>query len=369
MKIVYISDSIIPSKSANSVHVMKMCSSFTKNGHQVILICRQGDKKINDEYEYYGVPNNFKIKKFFWPNIKGGGLIYGFLIKVFLSKLSSDYVVYGRSIYGLLYAAKKGFSSVFEVHTPPRNNFHYKKEKELFALPGFKGLVTISQSLANKYYKDFPLLKNKKNVVAHDGADIYLDGQLKIKLKGNNNISVGYVGSLYPGKGVENIVEIAKICKDMDFYILGGDNDIVENWQKHTENIKNLYFYGHIQHSNLYLYMNSFDIMLAPYQVKVYVDYKKNTNTVDWMSPLKIFEYMSYGKAIICSDLPVIREILVNNINSLLCDPVNMESWAEALNKLRNSNIREKIGEAAKSLFLEKYTWEKRANDVVKIFN
>ena len=44
MKILYISNSIIPSKKANSIHVMKMCQAFADNGHEVILLAP--DKKI-----------------------------------------------------------------------------------------------------------------------------------------------------------------------------------------------------------------------------------------------------------------------------------------------------------------------------------
>lgn len=33
MKIVYLSASSIPSRTANSIHVMRMCAAFAKNGH------------------------------------------------------------------------------------------------------------------------------------------------------------------------------------------------------------------------------------------------------------------------------------------------------------------------------------------------
>ena len=38
MKILYISKSIIPSRTANSIHVMKMCQAFADNGHEVVLL-------------------------------------------------------------------------------------------------------------------------------------------------------------------------------------------------------------------------------------------------------------------------------------------------------------------------------------------
>ena len=80
MKILYISKSIIPSRSANSIHVMKMCQALSDNGHQVVLfapnIRSKFEKDVHNIYDYYGVKNNFKIKKLIHPNIIGGATIY-----------------------------------------------------------------------------------------------------------------------------------------------------------------------------------------------------------------------------------------------------------------------------------------------------
>ncbi len=67
MKIVYISNSIIPSRTAKSIHVMKMCQAFTDNGHEVVLLApdryKEYENNIVDLYNYYGVRNNFEIRK------------------------------------------------------------------------------------------------------------------------------------------------------------------------------------------------------------------------------------------------------------------------------------------------------------------
>ena len=83
MKILYISNSIIPSRTANSIHVMKMCQAFADNGHEVVLLApdkKNKDKKKVDVYEYYGVKKNFIIKKLWYPNLKGRSLFYSLTI-------------------------------------------------------------------------------------------------------------------------------------------------------------------------------------------------------------------------------------------------------------------------------------------------
>jgi 2-oxoglutarate dehydrogenase complex dehydrogenase (E1) component-like enzyme len=61
LKIVYISRSIIPSKTANSINVMKMCEAFALLGHKVTLLApitkKLEEKQVEDIYEFYGVKN------------------------------------------------------------------------------------------------------------------------------------------------------------------------------------------------------------------------------------------------------------------------------------------------------------------------
>jgi glycosyltransferase involved in cell wall biosynthesis len=366
MKIIYISDSIIPSKKANSVHVMKMSQALSDNGHSVTLICRKGGENLNN-YEYYGVRDNFSIKKLYWPKIKGGGFVYGFLIKRFLNKKSLDSLVYGRCIYGVLLAAKKGFNCVFEAHTLPRNKIHFKMENSLFKMKGFKRLVVISKALADDYLNAFPELNPEKVFVAHDGADVPNEFFSEIKIE-KGELSAGYVGSLYSGRGIEVIISLAKLFKKFTFHVVGGDDNMVDRLKTENKSLSNLFFYGHMPHKNICSYMHNFDVVLAPYQESVYTDYFKKNNTTRWMSPLKIFEYMSYGKAIISSDLTVIREILEDNVNSILCSPGKTREWEKALLLSEDSAFRERIGSKAREDFLKKYTWKKRASDVISGF-
>lgn len=58
MKIVYISNSIIPSRTANSIHVMKMCQAMV-----ILLAPEYNNLEQNiSVFEYYGVKQNFEIK-------------------------------------------------------------------------------------------------------------------------------------------------------------------------------------------------------------------------------------------------------------------------------------------------------------------
>src|SRR5512137_827142 len=65
MKIVFISTAQIPSDTANSIQVMKVCQAFTQIGHEVILLVpgRQPDGFLPvDLQKHYGLKTFFNIE-------------------------------------------------------------------------------------------------------------------------------------------------------------------------------------------------------------------------------------------------------------------------------------------------------------------
>ena len=103
------------------------------------------------------------------------------------------------------------------------------------------------------------------------------------------------------------------------------------------------------------------DICILPNQKVIFANgaTKSGMNLSKFTSPLKLFEYMSHKKAIIASDLPVLREVL-NERNSILVEFDNENEWIEAIEKLKNPKNREKISIQALNDF-NNFTWKNRA--------
>jgi len=374
MKILYLSNAIIPSRTANSIHIMKMCQAFAENGHEVILVAPhikdRYEKHINDFYEFYGVKKNFKIKKFWSPNIIGGSYLYLLTILFYLLIKNNFDLVYGRFLYGCYLATLLRNNVIYEEHgslTDSRKHV-LKIFKKLIKNKHFRKLIVISNSLKKIFLKK-KYLEDFKIQVAHDGADKVQDFNNKTILLGDqNNLKVGYVGHLYKGRGIEIIIECAKKINDMTFHVVGGNDTDIKYWKNYIKNFKlnNIYFYGFVSPKETIKFRNSFDLVLAPYANKVAVTEvkgKKQLDTSQFMSPIKIFEYMSHKKPIIASDLSVIREVL-NKKNSILVEHNNIEMWVNSINKLKDSNLRNKIALNAFNDF-KNYTWKKRASLVL----
>jgi len=365
MNIVYISNSSIPSKHANAVHVMKMAQAFSDNGQDTTLISKYGDKNISinvSDYEFYGVKNNFNIIKLPWIK-KIGSVTYSIISLFEIIKLKPDFV-YGRSLIAIYFSSLVGYKTMYEAHAPSYEENIIKRFffKKLIAHKNFKNLVVISDALKN-IFLDTEKLTKEDIFVAHDGSDI-VGLEEKINLSSNNKLQVGYVGHLYKGRGIDIIIELSNILNDIDFHVVGGNTSDINYWKSQVKN-DNIVFHGHVAPSEVYKYRNSFDILLAPYQNKVSIEGKNDTSK--FMSPLKIFEYMSSKKAIISSDLPVLREILDEN-NSILVKCNDVQSWVFAIDKLREAENRKILSNNAYEDFKSKYTWKIRANNILKRF-
>lgn len=346
---------------------MKMCESFAKNGHNVVLYARKSNEHVNNVFNYYGVERCFLIRRY--PSIPVPFLgLFSYIIKVnkVITKSEKPDLIYGRDVFTLFAIAHLGCRFVLETHKPPITFIHKYFTNYLIKNKSLSHLVVISNALKKEYTRIYPRL-NKKILVVHDAAnlpnseDIQMgETSLPIK-KGQPNI--GYVGHLYPGKGMELIVRLAKVLPHLKFNIIGGTEKDIKYWRKKSTN--NIQFHGFVPHGCLAHYYISLDILLAPYQKKVAV-HGGHGDVGKWMSPLKIFEYMAFSKAIVASDLPVLREILVNRKNCLLCAPEDIESWKSALLELTNDiELRTNIGKEAYRELSSTYTWLKRAENVL----
>lgn len=361
-RLLYISNSIIPSQYANSVHVMKMCQALQQNDFEVELVCYTQNKNFdNDEIFFkYGIDTKFKLKHFYIKSLRAKFFQKFFSILLLLLNYDKKSLVYGRDVYGVYLASLLGFEIIYESHGLPTTTLYRFIEKLVLKSKKLKKFVVISDKL-KEIYLDSGLVKDENKIlVLHDGADEIDLSQNKINL--GDGFHIGYVGSLYyEGRGVDIILEVAKLNLDFTFHLIGGKDEEVKYWKTiATDNIK---FYGFLPHSEASKYLLSFDVVLMPYQKDLKLADNK-VNTSSWMSPMKMFEYMAAKKVIVSSDLPVIREVL-NEDNSILVEPDNIQDWSEAVKKLdANSILRYNIAQNSYQDLIHYYTWRKRAKFV-----
>lgn len=370
-RLAYISNAEIPSQRAHSVHIMKMCSAFASKGFSVDLIAVKGLLKkgnSDDPFDIYSVENNFRIHYLRWfHSLPGKTFLFALMSALKALSVKPD-IIYGRFLFGIYTAARLGKDVVFETHSDEFNNspYHRRMIRFLEQSDRCRHVIVISEALKKAYVDEFPGLK-RKITVAHDGADRVAPTD-RPSDRNMTQFTAAYVGHLYPGKGMETISKMAEALPDIHFRVVGGTENDIRHWKKKLNRLSNIEFTGYVTHHKVFEMIRDSDLLLAPFQKQVYVGSTSGTEISRWMSPLKVFEYMSLGKPILASDLPVIREILSDGVNAILCDPDHPEEWVDALNKLQqDGDLRERLGEHARLDFEKKYTWRKRAENLINL--
>jgi glycosyltransferase involved in cell wall biosynthesis len=381
MKILYISQSVIPSKSANSIHVMKMCAALSKLGNQVDLFCwnnhRFIEKDIENNFKFYSVAQNFKILRLkvsdVWILREIMTVLY-IIYKIFTKKYD---LVYSRSTQISWFLSIFGIKTILEIHSPPstKTNFLFKR---ILKKGKLKFLILINHALKKHILENYKVHKYLEMIIMPDAADDKKINNIKNKLNQNFEIkknSIGYLGHLYQGRGVELIIKLAKEFPKNNFYIVGGTMQHIQVWKKSLNlNLKNIFFMGFQNQKNCDFLRHKFDYLIAPYRNKVYVHgavsetsgNKSKLETSRWMSPLKLFEYMEAKKPIITTNLPSIKEIFTNEEDAILCDPNNFEQWKNAIFRLnKDANLRRKISTNAYKKFIKNFTWNLRAKNLL----
>ena len=116
-------------------------------------------------------------------------------------------------------------------------------------------------------------------------------------------------------------------------------------------------FTGVIARDEVARYVAAFDIALQP-------------AVVEYASPLKLFEYLALGKAIIGPAQPNLMEILTDGQNAVLFDPKAADGMAGAISKLTtDAALRQHVGENARKTISDKQlTWSENAVRAVELF-
>ena len=365
MRIQYVSDIVLPSRAANTVNVAKMCGAFVELGHAVTLLCRKSVAMA----EHYGVSEDIHtvdISSPKWPLV--GGVLFAAAVRKALRREPRPDLCYGRHIYGVAAAAQLGVPVMLELHQVPAKLVLRKLVTWLSRRAECRAVVVISDALRRDLAAALPDAAHETFLVAHDAADVpaHGSGTALIDWRGRPGaLQVGYVGNLYPGKGMEVVERLAAAKLDVDFHIVGGTEEHIQHWRSRCGE-SHVHFHGFVAHACLPSAYGRFDVAIAPLQSRI--EGAAGGDIARWTSPLKIFEYMASGKAIVASDLPVLREVLQHESNALLVPPDDIAGWERALQRLADdTNLRDRLGKQARDDFARRHTWKQRAQAILHV--
>ena len=89
-----------------------------------------------------------------------------------------------------------------------------------------------------------------------------------------------------------------------------------------------------------------------------------------YTSPLKLFDYLSTGKVIICSDISVLKENLNSKINAIFIKNfTNVNTWKMEIQKLVNQVNKLTIISKNNFKHSKNFSHNERAKKILKIVN
>jgi glycosyltransferase involved in cell wall biosynthesis len=180
-------------------------------------------------------------------------------------------------------------------------------------------------------------------------------------------LTVGYTGHLYAGRGVDLLFQLAGGFPEAQFVLAGGEPDAVRRWEARrlAWGLQNVRLLGFVPNRELPMVQAACEILAMPYARRVLSS--SGTETGRFASPMKTFEYLASGRAILSSDLPVLREVLSDE-NAVLVPSEDLSAWQGALRDLIRSPDRRSALAAQARREVERYTWRARARRVLEGF-
>lgn len=349
----------LPSDYANSVQVMSMCEGLSSNGLNVTLFAVRApgyDGDARDLIRHYGVEDCFDIRlkdevDARWSRMRA--------VAVTAAVRRYD-LVYTRSPIVAAAAWLMGCRYVFEMHQPSLPRL----ERSMFrrvATNGRGTLVVISQVLADLVANLYEI-PPERIIVAHDAcraADI-LD--LEDESNRSGPVQAVYTGSFYAGRGVDLVLEAARRVPDVHFTLVGGT--VKELAVSAGQIPSNVHIRPRLPRVEIPAVLESADILLMPYARKVTIDGSGDTSR--FCSPLKLFEYLAAGRAVISTRLEAISEVLKDDLNSVLVDDPDPGVWADEIRLLAGDPERRHRLSAAALDTARQHTWESRAATILK---
>lgn len=230
-------------------------------------------------------------------------------------------------------------------------------------------IITPSQFVKDEIIKEYNI-NPEKIIVAYEGVGNSIKNQV-LSVKGENekilkeyNIKkpfLLYVGSVYPHKNIERLIESVKTLVDsynqsLTLVIVCARNVFSE--RLHTKIVQMgaqdfVNFAGFVPDDDLSILYKEAEVFAFP--------------TLSEGFGLPGLEAMSAGCPVVCSDIAVLKEVYGEA--AIYFDPLSKEDMAKEITEvISDRDKREHLIEKGKRQ-AEKYSWSKMAREILKVYS
>ncbi|UCH32391.1 MAG: glycosyltransferase family 4 protein [Candidatus Bathyarchaeota archaeon] len=189
-----------------------------------------------------------------------------------------------------------------------------------------------------------------------NGVDISITQPERLKRE-KVRLRLFYVGPVREARGLDVLLHSTAILKrkkkNVELILVGSTRDEDENYlNKMVERLgleKDVNYFGILDHKDVLNLMGNSDICIFPFPKK---------DVLDCIYPIKIFEYMAMGKAIVTTRLKGVSRIIKDDVTGLLVEPDNPTEMADAILSIdENQALKERLEVNARKAS-NRYDWK-----------
>jgi glycosyltransferase involved in cell wall biosynthesis len=368
----------IRSKDGQAVHLEELIESLRGLGHEVLLVGPDAFERASFGHD----PKFLSAMKKLIPRFVYESLEIGYNARAYIRlrracDLFRPDVIYERynlySLAGVWCRKRARLPLLLEVNAP------LARERASFGGLGFPALarqlerwvwrnadsvLPVSHVLANEIRAagaEAERITIIPNGVRPESFPADGDDAVNQQLKLHGKIVLGFAGFVRDWHGLDSVVDLlagSGVPSNLHFLVIG-DGPALIPLKKQVEDLgvsDRVTFAGLVDRDRLPHYIAAFDIALLP-------------RCVEYCSPLKLFEYMAAGKAIVAPAQENVCEILQDEISGILFSAEDREAMTRAILRLASdAALRDGLGRAARQLISSKgYTWYRNAERVSAI--
>jgi glycosyltransferase involved in cell wall biosynthesis len=381
MRITYFADIRLPLERANGIQTMETCHALAERGHDVTLVARPDTlEPARDPYGYYGLPRTPRLvierAPVAGPPFARRIGYLSFALGRAIGRARADVLVTrDLGVAGMLAGIPRALRPpfVYESHgyapdvaaelpslvstAKPAGASKLARlaKREAVVWRGAAGYVTITRGLADMLTTKFGTRENL--AVVPDGVRLPKE-RARTPPPADAAGVVAYAGHLYPWKGVDVLLGALARLPRARGLIIGGheaepDLERLRNTARSLGIADRIEWTGMVAPQDVPRLLLRAEILVLPN--------RSTTISSHFTSPLKLFEYMAAGRAIVASDLPALREVLTDGENAVLVPAGDPDALAGAISRvLADGALRERLGRAAFDAAAA-YGWDRRA--------
>lgn len=375
LRVAYVAFDPFPNRKGSGTRIGELATGLAQAGADVTLITLA---PITDDAAPAGVrtwpirslDRNYLARAVAFRNAVGRALV----------ALRPDVIHFRGPFEGqaaLGYRDAYGARTVFEVNGLPsvelsyhhpsvyRSAFEVRLDRtERRLLSRVDAVLTQSQA-TERFLRLRGLAPGKARVIPNGAHPVPGDGA---KPKNDGTTEVLYAGTLAPWQGLPELVSAlyrASREADVRLTVLGSGQ---KRWRRDLfRRVRRLglgdrvTFGAAVSREELASAVCASDVCVAPLR-------RDRRNRLQGSSPIKLYEYMAAGKAVLATRIPCLEEIVSDGHTGLLARPGHTDLALRLGELARDSTLRERLGRSARLEILENGTWSHRRRELVRFY-